>query len=45
MWERINIKHIAELIGRYVSTIHYIIKKSKPEETIANKHHIGRSKN
>lgn len=37
-------REIAELVGRCVSTIHYIIKKSKTEETITNKHRTGRPK-
>ena len=35
-------RQIAECVGRDVSTMHYIIKKSKIEDTIANKQRTSR---
>ncbi|KAK2578078.1 hypothetical protein KPH14_001026 [Odynerus spinipes] len=37
-------REIAELIGRCLSTVPYIIKQSKTEHTVLNKHRTGRPK-
>lgn len=39
-----NHKQTAELVGKFVSTMYYIIKKLKSEESITNKHSAGRPK-
>ena len=35
---------LLKLIGRSVSTVHYIVRKAKNEKTIVNKHRTGRPK-